>query len=62
MEHVEVDEKAQTHSLYRDLIIGSCAYGAERWITVLQRACERLAFSMGENIPTNDFGGGGSII
>ncbi|XP_002526595.2 homeobox-leucine zipper protein ROC8 isoform X2 [Ricinus communis] len=57
IEHVEVDDKTQTHRLYRDLICGSSAYGAERWIAALQRVCERLAFSFRETLPTRDFGG-----
>ncbi|KAJ4706850.1 Homeobox-leucine zipper protein [Melia azedarach] len=49
VEHVEVDDKTLTHRLYRDLICGSSAYGAERWVLTLQRMCERLAFAMPEN-------------
>nr|GMC59737.1 homeobox-leucine zipper protein ROC8-like [Ipomoea batatas] len=47
IEHVQVDDKTQTHRLYRDLICGSQAYGANRWIVTLQRMCERYGFSMG---------------
>nr|GMC62467.1 homeobox-leucine zipper protein ROC8-like [Ipomoea batatas] len=43
IEHVQVDDKTQTHRLYRDLICGSQAYGANRWIVTLQRMCERLS-------------------
>lgn len=56
--HVEVDDKSQTHRLYRDLICGSSAYGAERWVVTLQRMCERLAFSMDETMPIHEVGGG----
>ncbi|KAH7848319.1 hypothetical protein Vadar_001195 [Vaccinium darrowii] len=45
VEHVEVDDKSKTHRLYRDLVWGSLAYGAQRWITTLQRMSERLAYS-----------------
>ncbi|CAH9106092.1 unnamed protein product [Cuscuta europaea] len=44
VEHVQVDDKKQTHRLYRDLICGSQAYGAKRWIVTLQRMCERFGF------------------
>ncbi|KAL5811897.1 hypothetical protein ACOSQ3_026847 [Xanthoceras sorbifolium] len=58
IEHVEVDDKIQTHRLYRDLICGSTtAYGAERWIVTLQRMCEKFAFVMMEPPPTHDLTG-----
>ncbi|KAL3845072.1 hypothetical protein ACJIZ3_002475 [Penstemon smallii] len=47
IEHVQVDGKSTTHRLYRDLVYGCEAYGAKRWITTLQRMCERYTFSMG---------------
>ncbi|KAG5524867.1 hypothetical protein RHGRI_031513 [Rhododendron griersonianum] len=47
VEHVQVDDKALTHPLYRDLIFHGLAYGAERWLLTLQRMCERFAFGMG---------------
>lgn len=55
---MEVDDKTQTHRLYRDLVCGSSAYGAERWIATLQRMCERLAFATAETVPTRELGGG----
>nr|XP_031247246.1 homeobox-leucine zipper protein ROC8-like [Pistacia vera] len=57
VEHVEVDDKSQTHRLYRDLMCSSSAYGAERWVVTLQRICERLSFSMDETLPTHELGG-----
>ncbi|GFP82392.1 homeobox-leucine zipper protein roc8 [Phtheirospermum japonicum] len=47
VEHIQVDDKSLTHRLYRDLVRTCQAYGAKRWITTLQRMCERFAFSMG---------------
>ncbi|XP_052196358.1 homeobox-leucine zipper protein ROC8-like isoform X3 [Diospyros lotus] len=47
VEHVEVDDQSQTHYLYRDLICGGSAFGAQRWIFTLQRMSERLACSTG---------------
>ncbi|KAJ6684120.1 hypothetical protein OIU85_007777 [Salix viminalis] len=55
VEHVEVDDRIQTHRLYRDLICGGSAYGAERWIASLHRICERLAFST--TVPPPELGG-----
>ena len=56
---MEVDDKSQTHRLYRDLVSGGSAYGAQRWIVTLQRMSERLAFaSAGTILPSHELGGG----
>ncbi|KAK7331293.1 hypothetical protein VNO77_25515 [Canavalia gladiata] len=57
VEHVEVDEKIQTHRLYRDFVNSSIAYGAERWLMELQRMCERFNSAATEYIPSYDTGG-----
>ncbi|KAG2715294.1 hypothetical protein I3760_03G069400 [Carya illinoinensis] len=57
VEHVEVDDKNQTHRLFRDLICGSLAYGAERWIATLKRMCERFSYSNGDITPSHELGG-----
>ncbi|XP_018506060.2 homeobox-leucine zipper protein HDG11-like [Pyrus x bretschneideri] len=57
IEHMEVDDKTQTHRLYRDLICSSVAYGAERWIVTLQRMCERFDCLMDDVGSTCVFGG-----
>ncbi|PON97806.1 Octamer-binding transcription factor [Trema orientale] len=61
VEHVQVDDKNQTHRLYRDLVCNSTtAYGAERWIVSLERMSERFncCTKLTESIaPTYDFGG-----
>ncbi|KAB1211362.1 Homeobox-leucine zipper protein ROC8 [Morella rubra] len=58
VEHVEVDDKTQTHRLFRDLICSSStAYGAQRWIVTLKRMCERFAYSMAENTPSRELVG-----
>ncbi|KAI8536602.1 hypothetical protein RHMOL_Rhmol10G0270500 [Rhododendron molle] len=58
VEHVEVDDKSKTHRLYRDLVCGSLAYGAKRWIITLQRMSERLAYSSAETSPpSHEFAG-----
>ncbi|TQD88460.1 hypothetical protein C1H46_025984 [Malus baccata] len=62
IEHVEVDDKTQTHRLYRDLICSSVAYGAERWIITLKRMCERFDCLMDEVESTCEFGGGKSSL
>ncbi|KAG6420911.1 hypothetical protein SASPL_117455 [Salvia splendens] len=46
VEHWEVEEKAPIHRLYTDLIHNGLAFGAERWLSTLQRACERFACLM----------------
>ncbi|XP_039170506.1 homeobox-leucine zipper protein ROC8 [Eucalyptus grandis] len=54
VEHVEVDDKNQSHKLFRDLVCGGLTYGAERWAITLQRMCERFAYSMLDDAPTHD--------
>ncbi|KAJ8752159.1 hypothetical protein K2173_003767 [Erythroxylum novogranatense] len=58
VEHVEVDDKTQTHRLYRDLISNGPAYGAHRMVINLQRMCERLVFFSREISPTHPEVGG----
>ncbi|KAJ4838570.1 Homeobox-leucine zipper protein hdg11 [Turnera subulata] len=43
IEHLEIEDKAPIHRLYRDLIHSGMAFGAERWLTTLQRMCDRFA-------------------
>ncbi|KAG4387731.1 hypothetical protein AAZX31_09G025600 [Glycine max] len=57
VEHVEVDEKIQTHHLFKDLVNRNIAYGAERWLLELQRMCERFTSLEVEYIPNYDIGG-----
>ncbi|GAV58909.1 Homeobox domain-containing protein/START domain-containing protein [Cephalotus follicularis] len=57
VEHVEIEDKAPTHRLYRDLINTGLAFGAERWLTTLQRMCERFACLMVSSTSTRDLGG-----
>ncbi|XP_057951912.1 homeobox-leucine zipper protein HDG11-like isoform X2 [Malania oleifera] len=55
VEHVEIEDKAPIHRLYRDLIHSGLAFGAERWLATLQRMCERFACLTGTS--TRDLGG-----
>lgn len=54
---MEVDDKIQTHPLYRDLANSAVAFGAERWLMELQRMCERFGCATDEYIPIYDSGG-----
>lgn len=45
------------HNLYKQLVSSGQAFGAKRWVTTLDRQCERLASAMATNIPTGDVGG-----
>ncbi|KAG2395482.1 Homeobox-leucine zipper protein [Vigna angularis] len=56
VEHVEVDERIETHQLYKDIVNNSIAYGAERWLLELQRMCARFT-SIGNEIPDYDING-----
>ncbi|KAM7277711.1 hypothetical protein ACFE04_004845 [Oxalis oulophora] len=57
VEHIEIEDKAPIHLLYRDLIHSGLAFGAERWLATLQRMCERLACLMVSGSSTRDLGG-----
>ncbi|KAK7332586.1 hypothetical protein VNO80_29339 [Phaseolus coccineus] len=57
VEHVEVDEKIETHQLYKDIVNNNIAYGAERWLLELQRMCARFTSVGAECIPNYDFYG-----
>ncbi|KAG4999676.1 hypothetical protein JHK87_020748 [Glycine soja] len=59
VEHVEVDDKMQTHQLFTDVICCNNAYGAERWLSTLKRMCERFACASAETIPSCDESGEG---
>lgn len=53
VEHAEYDE-SQVHQLYRPLLSSGMGFGAQRWITTLQRQCECLAILMSSSVPTRD--------
>ncbi|XP_062103783.1 homeobox-leucine zipper protein ROC8-like [Humulus lupulus] len=61
VEHVQVDDKIQTHRLYRDVVCNNTAYGAERWIVSLERMIERFTYCskvIDSNVPAfHEFGG-----
>ncbi|XP_051117026.1 homeobox-leucine zipper protein HDG11 [Andrographis paniculata] len=57
VEHWEVEEKAPIHRLYRDLIQSGAAFGASRWLSTLQRMCERFACLMVAGNSSRDLGG-----
>ncbi|KAI4347339.1 hypothetical protein L6164_008157 [Bauhinia variegata] len=46
VEHIEIEDKTPIHRLYRNLVYSGLAFGAERWLTTLQRMCERFACQM----------------
>ncbi|WVZ14686.1 hypothetical protein V8G54_012252 [Vigna mungo] len=57
IEHVEVEDKTPVHRLYRSMIYSGIAFGAQRWLTTLQRMCERIACLMVTSNSTRDLGG-----
>ncbi|KAE9467032.1 hypothetical protein C3L33_01059, partial [Rhododendron williamsianum] len=57
VEHVEIEDKAPTHGLFREVIRSGLAFGAERWLSTLQRMCERFACLMVTGNSTRDLGG-----
>lgn len=54
VEHAEVEDGPINHVL-SSLVSSGVAFGAQRWLAVLQRQCERLASLMARNI--SDLGG-----
>ncbi|KAK7303583.1 hypothetical protein RJT34_14493 [Clitoria ternatea] len=57
-EHVEVDDEVQSHQLFKDLVSGGAAYGAQRWVLELQRMGERFSRFNVERTPNQDSEGG----
>ncbi|PNY15178.1 homeobox-leucine zipper protein HDG11-like [Trifolium pratense] len=57
IEHLEIEDKNPVHRLYRNVIYSSAAFGAERFLTTLQRMCERLACLMVSANSTPGLGG-----
>ncbi|EPS60199.1 hypothetical protein M569_14605, partial [Genlisea aurea] len=57
VENWEVEDKAPIHSLYREVIQSGFAFGAERWLSSLQRVCERFACLMSTANSARDLGG-----
>lgn len=55
---MEVEDKVPIHRLYKDHIYSGLGFGAERWLSTLQRSCERIACSMVTGTTTRDVGGG----
>ncbi|KAI3741060.1 hypothetical protein L1987_58727 [Smallanthus sonchifolius] len=55
VEHVEIDDGA-VHDIYKVLVNSGLAFGAKRWVAILERQCERLASAMASNIPAGDVG------
>ncbi|KAK7290284.1 hypothetical protein RIF29_04587 [Crotalaria pallida] len=42
VEHVEVDDNIQANSLYKYVVSSGIAYGAERWLSEIQRMRVKL--------------------
>ncbi|KAL0865495.1 hypothetical protein Bca101_044613 [Brassica carinata] len=55
VEHVEVDERG-VHDLYKHMVTTGHAFGAKRWVAILDRQCERLASVMATNISSGEVG------
>ncbi|XP_028805969.1 homeobox-leucine zipper protein HDG5 [Neltuma alba] len=49
VEHAEVEEKP-VHQIFSNYVYSGMAFGAQRWLWVLQRQCERVASLMARNI------------
>ncbi|KAJ4847118.1 Homeobox-leucine zipper protein hdg5, partial [Turnera subulata] len=49
VEHAEIEEKP-IHPIFSHFVYSGMAFGAHRWLAVLQRQCERVASLMARNI------------
>lgn len=49
VEHAEIEEKP-VHQIFSHFVNSGMAFGAARWLAILQRQCERLASLMARNI------------
>lgn len=54
MEHAQIEEKP-VHQIFSHFVYSGMAFGARRWLGVLQQQCERVASLMARNIA--DLGG-----
>nr|A2ZAI7.2 RecName: Full=Homeobox-leucine zipper protein ROC3; AltName: Full=GLABR 2-like homeobox protein 3; AltName: Full=HD-ZIP protein ROC3; AltName: Full=Homeodomain transcription factor ROC3; AltName: Full=Protein RICE OUTERMOST CELL-SPECIFIC 3 [Oryza sativa Indica Group] len=51
VEHMEmVGEEKPLQPVFRDYVASGAAFGATRWLSILQRQCERLASELARNI------------
>ncbi|CAM8943833.1 unnamed protein product [Rhodiola kirilowii] len=53
VENVEVDDRG-VHNLYKPLVKSGLAFGARKWVSTLNRQCERLASFMASYIPNGE--------
>lgn len=58
VEHAEVEDNP-VHQIFNNFVNSRMAFGAQRWLAILQRQCERLASLMARSI--SDLGGTWSI-
>ncbi|KAG5592507.1 hypothetical protein H5410_043021 [Solanum commersonii] len=49
VEHAEVEENS-VNQIFNHFVTSGVAFGAQRWLSILQRQCERLASLMARNI------------
>uniref|UniRef100_A0A0A9BJ40 START domain-containing protein n=1 Tax=Arundo donax TaxID=35708 RepID=A0A0A9BJ40_ARUDO len=54
VEHMEIEQMLPINVLYRNLVLSGAAFGAHRWLTAMQRACERFASFAALGVPHND--------
>ncbi|XP_076928766.1 homeobox-leucine zipper protein HDG5-like isoform X1 [Bidens hawaiensis] len=50
VEHAEAENELLVHGIFTEYVSSGMAFGARRWLAVLQRQCERLASLMARNI------------
>ncbi|GMH22588.1 hypothetical protein Nepgr_024431 [Nepenthes gracilis] len=50
IEHAEISEEKLVHQIFSQYVSSGMAFGAQHWLAVLQRQCERVASLMARNI------------
>ncbi|KAH0655772.1 hypothetical protein KY285_030654 [Solanum tuberosum] len=53
VEHIEADDTL-VHTFYKTFVNSSLAFGAKRWISILDRQCGRLASAEATNLPQSN--------
>ncbi|KAJ8479264.1 hypothetical protein OPV22_022991 [Ensete ventricosum] len=57
VEHLQFQEKNTIHRLFRDLVNSGTCFGANRWLTTLQRTSQRFACLMSAGLSSRDIAG-----
>ncbi|KAK3131896.1 hypothetical protein QOZ80_6AG0513100 [Eleusine coracana subsp. coracana] len=54
VEHMEMEQMLPVNVMFRNIVLSGAAFGAHRWLAVLQRACDRFASLAALGVPHHD--------